>query len=278
MDLFSLNKIGDFDALGELAEQLLTGTEEGRSLFGCLFDTLRSEENAAECQPFLALAEEYERLAEENRQFSPIEREAIAMETASRRYAKGGECLLRGYYSPSQLDLVVGGCNRGRLLKTAAPRNYTYEYLFDEDGRLLCVNQSDGAVSVELLRREGDTETGFTYDAFAGGRPLRTICNTVRRDGLPRRFESASFVDDKGRFRCMELSVETPEYDGEGKMTALLHQHFLPMTRLLTQHRYTFTRDEEGYLSQFSMEELGALAAQKPPREPQWFPVLAKRK
>ena len=276
--MIDLNKIGDFDQIGALAEQFLTGTGEGKALFGGLFDTLRSEENAAECQPFLALAEEYERLAEENRQFSPVEAEAAAGNAVRRQYAKGGECLHRGYYSPSMLDLVVGGCDRGRLLKTTAPRNYSYEYLFDEDGRLLCVNQAEGAIHVELLRREDDAETGFTYGASPVGMSLRTICKTVRKDGLTARFELASLADDNGRFRCMEFSRETPEYDGEGNMTALLHQHFLPMTRLLTQHRYTFMRDEEGYLSKYVIKEEGILAAGQPQREPQWLPVLARRK
>ena len=46
--MIDLNSLGNFDQIGALAEQLLTGTGEGKALFGGLFDTLRSEENAAE--------------------------------------------------------------------------------------------------------------------------------------------------------------------------------------------------------------------------------------
>ena len=278
MGLFDLNKIGDFDSFGELAEQLLTGSEEGKALFGGLFAALKSEENAAECQPFIELVAQYEQMAEENRRFDPVEAETANMEAARREYAKGGESLHRGYYSPSALDLVVKGRDRGRLLKTAAPKSYSYEYLFDAKRRLLCVNRSDDLLGVEMIRYQGDTETGFTFGSSFGDMSLRTICKTVRQDGSVRRVELVSFAVANGRLRCVELEAETPSYDEQGRMTALLHQHFIPMTRLLIQHQYTFTRDEEGYLSQFSMEKLGVVAAQKQHREAQWFPVLAKRK
>ena len=226
----------------------------------------------------MALVAQYEQLAEENRRFDSVAAEAASMDAVRRKYAKGGENIHRGYYSPSSLDLVVGGCDRGRLLKTASPKSYTYEYLFDAEGRLLCVNQEEESSGVELLSWEGDTETGFTYGASFGGMALRTVCKTVRKDGSVLRFECAALADVNGRFRCTELSTETSEYDAQGQMTALLHQHYIPMTRLLTQHQYTFTRDGEGYLSQFSLKELGVIAAQKQRRETQWFPVLAKRK
>ena len=278
MGLFDLDHIGDYDKIGELAEQLLTGTEEGKSLFGSLFASLKSKENAAECQPFIALAAQYEQMAEENRRFDSVEAEAAAMETARREYAKGGECLHRGYYSPSALDLVVKGCDRGRLLKSAAPKSYSYEYLFDVRGRLLCVHSAEGMPCVELLRYQEDTEIGFTYESSRNGMTLRTICKTLRQEGSVRRVERAYVEEAGGRLRCVELEAETPEYDAQRRMTALLHQHFIPMARLLTQHQYSFNRDEEGYLSQFSLEELGTVAAQKQHREAQWFPVLAKRK
>ncbi|WHY94586.1 hypothetical protein QNK12_14440 [Neobacillus cucumis] len=57
-------------------------------------------------------------------------------------YSKGGETIHRGYYCPSPvLDLIIGGMKRGRLFKKKKPEfgNYSYEYGFDKDGRLLRV-------------------------------------------------------------------------------------------------------------------------------------------
>lgn len=88
-------------------------------------------------------------------------------------YSKGGETIHRGYYCPSPvLDLIVGGMKRGRLFKKKKPEfgNYSYEYGFDKDGRLLRVKgvneftTPDSRFGEEYLIYIDDIVYGLEFD------------------------------------------------------------------------------------------------------------------
>ena len=55
-----------------------------------------------------------------------------------KKYSKGGDCIHRGALSPSNLDMVVGGCNRGALLKRFPRGKFSYEYIFDKNDLPIC--------------------------------------------------------------------------------------------------------------------------------------------
>ena len=97
-------------------------------------------------------------------------KENIERNVCRREYAKGGEFLHRGFYSPSCLDLVVG-VKRGRLLKKIPKDNkYTYEYLFDASNKLICVykNEDFGGRQlkvVEYLIYNDESVLGLLFDS-----------------------------------------------------------------------------------------------------------------
>ncbi len=62
-------------------------------------------------------------------------------QVVKKEYARGGECIHRGFYCPSPvLDIIVGNCKRGKLVKK--PRKQPdYEYWFDSHNRLILSKQ-----------------------------------------------------------------------------------------------------------------------------------------
>ena len=85
--------------------------------------------------------------------------------TVRKRYTRGGLILPRGYFCPSPiLDLVVGGGNRGRLVKNPDkydPKEIT-TFWFDQDDQLTLVERP--WKERELVVREGDIEIGILRD------------------------------------------------------------------------------------------------------------------
>lgn len=85
-----------------------------------------------------------------------------------KEFARGGEVIHRGFYCPSPVqDIIIGNCNRGRLIKN--PRKTPdYEYGFDKDGRIIlvkqfCVYDTEISPTIELLFYNSNTVNSILY-------------------------------------------------------------------------------------------------------------------
>ena len=60
-----------------------------------------------------------------------------------KEYSVKGECIHRGFYCPSPtFDIVIGNCNRGKLLKRLTSRSkLCYAYYYDENDRMTVIEQ-----------------------------------------------------------------------------------------------------------------------------------------
>lgn len=113
----------------------------------------KTEENLTDCEPFERLNQKFVMLQKQYADSFKALNKDIESKICKREYSKGGETLHRGFYSPSSLDLVVGGSCRGRLLKNTPKSNtYDYEYLFDDRDNIVCSkkysDEFDGVFSV----------------------------------------------------------------------------------------------------------------------------------
>ncbi len=182
----------------------------------------------------------------------------IGANTCRCEYSKGGGIFHRGYYSPSQLDLVVGGANRGRLLKrTPKNQNYDFAYHFDEQDRLIGVYQFDVCddpgkmISVEV----------FFYQP---NKVLSLGFNTVQSPCLDRisecEYENGNLIcythSLVGFSRIVsEINMETIEYT-DGLMSAF--HHFISLhSGHFSHNKYMFARDENGELSTYKSVQIG---------------------
>ena len=95
-------------------------------------------------------------------------------EISAMQYSRGGETLHRGYYCPSLIyDIVIGGANRGKLLKRFSSLP-TYCYGFDKNGYLI-VSENNVIKSKEIITRNSNTEFGITIetDGLDAGKIIR---------------------------------------------------------------------------------------------------------
>ncbi len=245
----------------------------------------RSEENLKECEPFDELNKKYLSIKKKYDGMYQEFNTAVKASAYRREYAKGGLTIHRGYYSPSQLDLVVGGSKRGRLLKKFPKSGvYDYEYIFDDKDNMICCIKQDGLggevrkpVSAEFFVYESDKVLSLIYD-LNSYLELRKISESHYVDGALVRYESALCVLADYCGGCTEIEVEEFGYD-DSLMRSIMHYHYMPKIKLLDKHRYIFERDAEGYLSTYTYEDLSghALCAWGK-RDPLTFNVLVKRR
>ena len=239
-----------------------------------------SEKNLKDCEPYDELDRKF---FEMKRQYeSSFEAMRKAAEAAAYRseYSKGGECIHRGYYSPSAADMYVTGSCRGRLYKrTPKPGQYDYEYVFDKDGYLICVKKYaadlDGICSIELFHREAERTFSFIFNAF--DKDLEGITECRYENGKLNRYEFAlAFFDD----RCVEINVESFEYDGEMLKTAYVDSYSV-RSKLLKKNKYTFSRNAEGCITEYASENMSGYVMSQNGNKPMKFepcPVLGAHK
>ncbi len=178
-----------------------------------------------------------------------------------REYAKGGETLHRGFYSPSALDLVVSGSGRGRLLKRTPKCQFSYEYLFNADGRLICVNKYsdfiDGVlriVETEYLVYEQDLVSSFAYDLLHDNVLFFiSLCRYEKSAVI--RYESALYIPKRDKNDCHEINVEEFGYEN-GLMCSDRWTYYFPGMGLMHQDEYSFIRDDDGYITSFTAKSL----------------------
>lgn len=264
------------DFMKHLAEMKKLLGDQGP--FKDLHNFLHTEENLKRCEPFEILNQKYVALY---RQYADsyaeltqdLEEKAVRVE-----YAKGGETLHRGYYSPSVDDLHVGGANRGRLLKRPPKDNsFDYRYLFDAEDKMLsaCKYASFGDERVlyqtEVFLYQGDKVLTLSYESKY--RELTVITECLYENAKLLRYEYASLTPALKTDSCNQIDVEELSYEN-GLMRILERYRYRPELHSLDHCRLTFERDADGFLSAYTFEEFDAFVQ----RPPQKYPVLVKRK
>ena len=265
-------------------EELIKGIFE----IDCVKEVLeynQIKENLSNCEPFEQLNQKYILLQKRYADSFQKLNKDIESKIYRREYSKGGATLHRGFYSPSSSDLVVGNCSRGRLLKKPPKDNsYDYEYLFDEQDNLICVqkysDEFDGVFSViaiELLIYEQDKVLSLEFDSIQNRGPT-FMSECQYENGKLMKYESVLCELYYGGKSCTEINVETFEY-ADDLLKSFCWYRYSPVIQLLDQYKYTFGRDEEGYLSTYTVEQLGGYEPETNLNEkPETYKVRAKRK
>lgn len=202
-------------------------------------------------QKYVSLCEKY------NGSFERLNEE-ISSKAYRYEYSKGGLSLHRGFYSPSSLDLVVKGLGRGRLLKKKPTSNkFDYEYVFDNQNRLICVKGigHNTSAKIEFLLYEDNRVLSFVYDWFGNFNHLSLISECQYDGDKLIRYESAFCIASETKYKCVEINVEETNYEN-GLMKSVLWSSFSPIMKLLSQMFYVFDRDESGCLTTYTSEEL----------------------
>lgn len=164
-------------------------------------------------------------------------------QAAAWQYARGGVTLQRGYYCPSPVyDLVVGGADRGRLLKSPSrcktPPDFAYG--FDAQGRLIVVDGpysylTHGPYFREAILREENREIGLRMDTndrlcgisicrYESGRIAEYVAalRLDRQSGSFTSFEQEVYTYQDGHLSTMDLL----EHDAPTGLVRTWHYEF----------------------------------------------------
>lgn len=163
-------------------------------------------------------------------------------------YSKGGETIHRGYYCPSPvLDLIIGGMKRGRLFKKKKPEfgNYSYEYGFDMEGRLLRVKgvneftTPDSRFNEEYLIYIGDVVYGLEFDNLG---ELGVMSKTIYDNGKLMKYERSLCGVEK----FADLHYEEYTYDNNRLSEVDFFFNISPQLELYEEDRLRVEHDQDG--------------------------------
>ena len=172
-----------------------------------------------------------------------------------KEYSSGGGILERGYYCPSLIyDIVVGNCNRGRLIKKLTAKSKpTYEYGFDADDRLITITQFADAPyfsdTYEVIKYNGRTSMGFVFE----NKPsleIRAINECIYDDN--NRIISFTRALGNGDGKVIdEIYKELYTYDERGLYVVQVYSFLSISTSRLSHEKYIFSHNDEGYLNEY---------------------------
>ncbi|QIZ08579.1 hypothetical protein HFZ78_19230 [Priestia megaterium] len=163
-------------------------------------------------------------------------------------YSKGGETIHRGYYCPSPvLDLIIGGMKRGRLFKKKKPEfgNYSYEYGFDKDGRLLRVKgvneftTPDSRFDEEYLIYIDEIVYGLEFDNLG---ELVAVSKCIYENEKLMKYERSIC----GMEKFADLHYEEYTYESNRLSEVDLCFHINPQLELYEEERLSVEHDEDG--------------------------------
>lgn len=212
------------------------------------------------------IIDELNRLAERYNISCAVLYEEYRNKVMSWQYGRGGKGgIHRGWYCPSPIrDLVIGGINRGKLLKRMPQRGKPadHEYGFDAGGQLIIVDgpYSDlhsGPYYREVILDDGMRTVGLrigvglhgAYDELCG----ISLC-TYKNDKIKEYI--AAFFHNARANKIESFDREQYQYGENGELLAATWERFNihPPVPLLRKVTYHFFYDSEGRMSHYTAQ------------------------
>jgi len=179
---------------------------------------------------------------------------ATAEKNAHRfEYAKGGELMHRGFYSPSSEDVFVGNVSRGRLLKSVPKKGYGYEYAFDSCGKLIACKKfsnvsalSQDIDNIEFLIYENEGVLSLIYNTIDKRIDVISECYYV--DGRLQKYQLAIMLDDT----CAEIKEEESIYTND-LISEIYLKRYMPMSGDFYEEKYSFSYNDQKEISSYTV-------------------------
>ena len=208
----------------------------------------QSKENAERIKPYVQMAEKF---ALQAMQYADAFEELYAkvqQEACRTEYAKGGQMIHRGFYSPSCLDVITGGFNRGRLLKRLPSKgSYDYTYTFDAQGKMICCKHHG---CVEILIHNENCILGLEFNQRGSHFPDR-ISECWYEDTKLVKYVCALLNSYDKVACCSEINVETFDY-ADDLLEKFNWYRFSPAIKSLSHNEITLFRDNAGNLLEYT--------------------------
>lgn len=185
------------------------------------------------------------------------QKELLALElersVVRKEFAIGGKTIHRGYYCPSPIyDIIVGGSNRGRLVKRPGQGEITYVYGMDAANNVVLADSFWGGK--EYIFHTGDTVLSIIFRENFPLLPVVQVSECSYQNG---KLQSYTLFDADGH-NVTAFWREEYSYGKDGLLFADVQRYAIApqvsVDGLMMHQRYYFEHDENGYLSSFLLE------------------------
>ncbi len=177
--------------------------------------------------------------------------EKIIKTAAYSEFSSGGHSLPRGYYCPSPIrDLIIGNCNRGKILKSVSGgTSISYQYFFNAAHQLSAVKKfpddtEQDLYEYEIIRYVDNTSVGLGFTNYG----LNSLSECIYRGN-----QIQSYCNGLYEFpscRIQELEKECYQYENNRLISADMYV-FIPSIGYLSRMSYHFIHDSEGCISAY---------------------------
>ncbi|MBE7067626.1 MAG: hypothetical protein E7385_08765 [Ruminococcaceae bacterium] len=237
---------------------------------------LKNQTNIKMCEPFRIECLRLAKLAEKYKEKISELYNTIAKCVIREECSVDGESLFRGFYHPSPIfDIVVGNCNRGRLLKRITKKSrVTFKYGFDKSNRLVIVESMFNLSNKirEFIIYNENTALGIGFDSENS---ICYLCEEVFENNKIMHLIRASYCAHENRIST--LHKEDYIYDKYGLKIADIYMYY-PDLPLVDHLHFDFQHDEEGYLSKYTSISFEGSVFQRSAWTGHEFEVKVKRK
>ncbi|MCI7804092.1 MAG: hypothetical protein MR503_03325 [Oscillospiraceae bacterium] len=176
-----------------------------------------------------------------------------------KEFSRGGECLHRGFYCPSPvLDIVIGGCKRGKLIKK--PRKTPdFEYWFNADNKMILAKRPDipegcdsSVIEYELIYNyDGFTES-VVFQINSGKTVwISGLTKCSYQNGLIQSYDYMSIFDEP--FNCNEISNEEFFYNN-GKLVSSTLQNYNFDVKIMSIDKFFYNYNSDGKMVSYTLE------------------------
>ncbi len=195
---------------------------------------------------FQAVIDELYNLAQKYKNYNLFSNQFSNL-TVEVKYASGSKSLHRGFFCPSPtFDLVVGGCKRGRIIKKPAKASSEYyQYYFDHNQQLLCINQFIKASNLspyttEFIIRQDNIEYGITYHNASKDISYLTKCDY--ENNKIRNYATVCYFDGISK-DMMSLQFEEYEYTNDVLSKVVMYPGIIPKDNLYNNTEFELLYD-----------------------------------
>lgn len=165
--------------------------------------------------------------------------------------SNGDPFLPRGYYCPSPvIDLIVGNCKRGKILKRVTLRSrITHRYIYGKQGLMIVEKFGNDrkCFEREYLLHEAQKTIGISVNE-AGN--IRRVVEELYKDGKSIEFFYATFEAFDGNHRVTQTHHEQYFYDEQGLCQCSFNYAGHGHWPVINCETYNFNR-VDGYLQSY---------------------------
>ena len=185
--------------------------------------------------------------------------ETVENNVVRKEFSRGGECLHRGFYCPSPvIDIVVGGCKRGKLIKKPK-KTPDLEYWFAADDNMILAKKPNipegydsSVIEYELIYYYDNYTESVIFHIFPDKNvSIIGLTKCLYQNGFILSYDYMSISEEP--FCCNEIRNEEYFYN-DGKLISSIMQSYNFDFEVLDSVRFCYSYNSSGKIISYTID------------------------